>query len=52
VRLKKKITTTFDEELIHQLKIEAAKLKLNVNDILEVLIKKFLSGETTLNGGK
>ena len=50
--MKKRITTTIESDLLHRLKIEAAKLELNVNDILEVLIKKYLDGEVKINGGK
>jgi predicted HicB family RNase H-like nuclease len=38
-----KLTTTIREELIEKLKIEAIKQKLNVNDILEKLIEKYLN---------
>lgn len=37
--------TTLEQELIEQLKIEAVKQKVNVNDILEKLIEKYLKGE-------
>jgi len=37
--------TTLDEELLEQLKVDALKKKVNVNDILEQLIEKYLKGE-------
>lgn len=41
--------TTLEENLISDLKIEAVKNKVNVNDILEELITKFLAGEIKLD---
>lgn len=41
--------TTLEENLISDLKIEAIKNKVNVNDILEELIAKFLKGEIELD---
>ena len=37
--------TTLEEDLINSLKIKAIKKKVDVNDILEILIKKFLEDE-------
>ena len=37
--------TTLDEDLISKIKMNAIKEKVDVNDILEPLIKKYLSGE-------
>ena len=41
--------TTLEESLISDLKIEAVKNKVNVNDILEELITKFLKGKIELD---
>jgi hypothetical protein len=41
--MRKGFKTTIEEELIEQLKIIAVKNKINVNDILEKIIKKYLS---------
>ncbi|MBP9477526.1 MAG: hypothetical protein KBF12_02805 [Sebaldella sp.] len=41
--------TTIEENLIKQLKIEAIQNNVDVNDILEKLIDKFLKGEIQLN---
>ena len=38
-------TTTIEKELMENLKIEAIKQGINVNDILEKLIEKYLKGE-------
>ncbi len=40
--------TTLEESMISDLKIVAVKNKVNVNDILEELIAKFLEGEIKL----
>lgn len=40
--------TTIEEDLITQLKIDAITNKVDVNDILEQLIEKYLSGEIEL----
>jgi hypothetical protein len=37
--------TTLEEELISKIKMKAIKEKVAVNDILEPLIEKYLSGE-------
>ena len=37
--------TTLEEDLISAVKIKAIELKVNANDILEELIKKYLDGE-------
>jgi hypothetical protein len=39
--LRVSFTTTIEEDLINKLKIEAVKRKVNVNDILEELIKGY-----------
>ncbi len=39
-----RFVTTIEEELIHQIKIAAAKEQRNVNDILEELIQEYLKG--------
>ena len=44
--------TTLEKELIDKLKIEAIKQGVNVNDILEVLIKKYLDGEIDIKNDK
>lgn len=44
-RLRIGFKTTIEKELIDKLKIEAIRQGVNVNDILEVLIKKYLDGE-------
>ena len=41
--------TTIEENLIKQLKIEAIQNNVDVNDILEMIIDKFLKGEIQLN---
>ena len=41
--------TTLEKELIEKLKIVAIKQGLNVNDIMEKLIEKFLQDEIRLN---
>lgn len=40
--------TTIEKELIDKLKIDAIKQGLNVNDILEKLIEKYLNGEVKI----
>ena len=40
--LRKGFKTTIEEDLIERLKIVAIKDKVNVNDILEKLIEKYL----------
>lgn len=54
VLAKKKMTTTFDEKLIADLKIRAIQMNVNVNDILEYLIRQFLDGKIIIesNVGK
>lgn len=39
---KKKFTTTVDEELLEQIKIQAIKEKRSVADLLEELIKNYI----------
>jgi len=41
--------TTLEKKLISELKIQAIKADVNVNDILEELIRKFLNGEIRLS---
>ena len=48
VRVRVGFKTTLDEDLISQLKIKAIQEKVNVNDILEKLIEKYLKGETKI----
>ncbi len=43
---KKKFTTTVDEELLEQVKIQAIKEKRSVSDLLEELIKDYLKKTT------
>ena len=43
--------TTIEENLIKNLKIEALQKGVNVNDILEQLIDKYLKGEIKLDNG-
>ena len=40
--------TTIEETLLSQIKIKAIEEKLNVNDILEKLIEKYLKGEIVI----
>lgn len=47
--MRKGFRTTLDEDLISQLKIEAIKLHVDVNDILEKLIALYLKGEIKLD---
>lgn len=39
---KKKFTTTVDEELLEQIKIQSIKEKRSVSDLLEELIRSYL----------
>lgn len=41
--------TTIEETLLSQIKIKAIEEKLNVNDILEKLIEKYLKGEIAID---
>ena len=41
--------TTIEEDLLSQIKIKAIEEKLNVNDILEQLIEKYLKGEIVID---
>lgn len=43
--------TTIEENLIKNLKMEALQKGVNVNDILEQLIDKYLKGEIKLDNG-
>ena len=40
---KQKFTTTIDSDLLEKIKIQAIKEKRSVSDLLEELIKKYLS---------
>ncbi len=40
---KKKFTTTVDEELLEQIKIQSIKEKRSVSDLLEELIRDYLA---------
>lgn len=40
--MKKKFTTTIDEELIKKAKIKAIELNISVAELLERLLKEFL----------
>jgi hypothetical protein len=42
------LRTNLDEKLIMELKIKAIQEKVNVNDILEKLIEKYLNGEVKI----
>lgn len=37
--------TTLEEDIISQIKIKAIELKVDVNDIIESLLKLYLSGD-------
>jgi hypothetical protein len=41
--------TTLEEDLISKIKMEAIKEKVDVNDILEPLIEKYLNGEIQID---
>lgn len=41
--------TTIEENLLSPLKIRAIQEKVNVNDILEKLIEKYLNGDTEIS---
>lgn len=43
--MKKKFTTTLDEELLKNLKVEAAREGVNINTILTILIRMYLQSE-------
>lgn len=43
--------TTIEENLIKKLKMKALQKGVNVNDILEQLIDKYLKGEIKLDNG-
>lgn len=43
--------TTIEKTLIEKLKIKAIQQNVNVNDILEQLIDKYLKGEIKINNG-
>lgn len=47
--MRKGFRTTLDEDLLSRLKIEAIKLNVDVNDILEELIALYLKGEIKIN---
>lgn len=44
---KKKFTTTVDEELLEQIKIQVIREKRSVSDLLEELIKDYLGHNLT-----
>lgn len=44
--------TTIDDKLLSEIKMIAIQEKVNVNDILEQLIKKYLNGEIILSFNK
>ena len=44
--------TTIDEDLISEIKMKAIQEKVNVNDILEALIKKYLNGDVKIEINK
>ena len=46
--MKTRFTTTIDDELLSQLKILAIQQKVNVNDILNSLIKLYVNGEVLI----
>lgn len=43
--MKKKYTTNIDEELLKEAKIKAIQENINLNDLLERLLKEYLSKE-------
>jgi len=47
--LRKGFKTTIEENLIDELKIVAIKNKVDVNDILEILIKQFLDNKIQID---
>lgn len=44
--------TTIEEDLIFKIKVKAIQEKVSVNDILEILIKKYLDEEIVINFNK
>lgn len=44
--------TTIDENLLSKIKIKAIQEKVNVNDILEKLIEKYLNEDIEININK
>lgn len=44
-----KFNTTLNETLIDAIKIQAIEKKVDVNDILEILISKYLQGEMSID---
>ena len=44
--------TTIEEDLISKIKVRAIQEKVSVNDILEILIKKYLDEEIKINFNK
>ena len=42
--MKKKFTTNIDEELLKEVKKKAIEKDINVNEIIELLLKKYLKG--------
>ena len=50
--MKRKFTTSLDENLLEQVKIEAIKRRVAVSDILTILLTKFLSHEIDIDTGK
>ena len=47
--MRKGFRTTLEKDLIDDLKIKAIKKGVDVNDILELLIEKYLCGETIID---
>ena len=50
--MKRKFTTSIDDSILEQVKIEAIKRKTTVSEILTVLLEKFLSHEIDINISK
>lgn len=50
--VRKGFRTTIEEDLISKLKIRAIQEKVDVNDILEELIKKYLNGDIQIKFNK
>lgn len=45
ISLKKKYTTNIDEELLKEAKIKAIQENINLNDLLERLLREYLNKE-------
>jgi hypothetical protein len=50
--MKRKFTTSLDEDLLEKVKIEAIKRKISVSDILTALLEKFLSNKIDIDTSK